>query len=542
MAYPFPYRAEDLSLLLGHGLPCNWPSTFLPSLVIGRHIVRGPEPYRSEAILIDEHTGTHWDAPPHFIPPAITALPNASAVGDTPAEGLPPWQFMGEACVIDVQDLVDGPGPGQSALITRQRVEQWQNENRRLGPGDAVLFFSGYTDKYYRPFPTGRRFLAEPMMGMAPSWPGVDPDCADYLASLKVNLIGTDAPNIGPMSPLAIQTHINGLRQGVILIENLTNLGCLPTIGSVFALLGPKHAGGSGGEARAVAVMDAAACAHIIRSVRQQQVIDLSVLLREDLPVTWPGRGVPDYRMVYRGRTLHTWEQPGGPALVRTHLLDSHTGTHLVPPSYAVPEPRFDMGRLDEITRKALSRFENEFGKIGTSIATTDRIPVSHLCGPARIVDVHHLAGTAGAGQSPLISVSDVQRHEDQFGAIQANEIVVFCSGYTDRFFQPLPLGNRCMEMPLNGKAEGWPAPGPETIFYLNEKGVRCVATDSPRMGGAEPVQAMRTYWAGGSKGMSFIEFLMNVGLLPKVGAFLLFAPIKTKGTHGGYGRALATF
>lgn len=538
-----PQSVEDLSLLIARELPCNWPSSFLPSLMIGPLVKRGPEPYRSEALLIDEHTGTHWDSPSHFIPPLSTALPNASSFGNIPSEQVPIYQFVGEACVIDIQDLVDGPGPGQSSLITPQRVKDWERVNRPLGTGDAVLFFSGYTDKYYRPLPRGRRFVAEPMMGLATSWAGVDPDCADYLASLKVNCVGIDSPNIGPMSALAIATHVNLLKAGVIIVENLTNIGSLPSTKSLFAVLGPKHAAGSGGEARAIAVTESELATRLIRSARSQQVVDLSVLMREDLPVTWPGRGVPDRRMAYLGRTLHSWEQPGGPALVRTHLLDSHTGTHLVPPSYAVPEAGFDRERLDNTTRGALHQFESRFGSLGTSSMTAEKVPVSQLCGPARVVDVQHLAGTAAPkAESPTISVTEIQRHEGRFGPIEEGDIVIFRSSYTDRFFQPLPHGQRCLDLPINGKAEGWPAPSPEAIIYLYDKGVRCVGTDGPRMGGSEITQALMTYWAGGSRGMNFVEYLINVGDLPPVGGYFLFSPVKIKGSHGGYGRALAIF
>ena len=39
----------------------------------------------------------------------------------------------------------------------------------------------------------------------------------------------------------------------------------------------------------------------------------------------------------------------------------------------------------------------------------------------------------------------------------------------------------------LNGRSEGWPAPGPEAVVYLAEKGIRCVGTDGPTLGGAGP-------------------------------------------------------
>ena len=48
------------------------------------------------------------------------------------------------------------------------------------------------------------------------------------------------------------------------------------------------------------------------------------------------------------------------------------------------------------------------------------------------------------------------------------------------------------MADPLNGKSEGWPAPGPEAIVYLAGKGIRCVATDGPTLGGASPNRSSR--------------------------------------------------
>src|SRR5262249_14474524 len=108
-------------------------------------------------------------------------------------------------------------------------------------------------------------------------------------------------------------------------------------------------------------------------------------------------------------------------------------------------------------------------------------------------------------------------------------------------YFKPFPAGNACLADPLNGKSEGWPAPGPEAIVYLASKGIRCVATDGPTLGGAEPKRALITYWALGGKGMVGVEFLTNLDRLPE-GAEFLFAAGKVRGCHGGPGRAIAFY
>src|SRR5262249_22975005 len=98
-----------------------------------------------------------------------------------------------------------------------------------------------------------------------------------------------------------------------------------------------------------------------------------------------------------------------------------------------------------------------------------------------------------------------------------------------------------CMEDPLNGKREGWLAPGPDAIVYLASKGIRCVGTDGPTLGGVEPKRALMTYWALGDKGMVGVEVLTNLGSL-REGAYFLFAAVRVKACHGGPGRAIALY
>ena len=132
---------------------------------------------------------------------------------------VPAWQFGGEACVVDCEDLLDSKTIGRSELVKADRVMAWEKSHRAVGPGDIVLFRSGYTDKYYVPLPQGRRFLADPVGGLVPAWPDPDPDCMEYLAGRKVMALGTDSPSMGPIPDLAEPTHLAGLKYGMIWTE-----------------------------------------------------------------------------------------------------------------------------------------------------------------------------------------------------------------------------------------------------------------------------------------------------------------------------------
>ena len=71
-----------------------------------------------------------------------------------------------------------------------------------------VLFKSGYSDKYYRPFPAGRRFVADPVEGKAPAWPDPHPDTMTLLGKRGVMHVGCDSPSMGPLPDLAEPTQV----------------------------------------------------------------------------------------------------------------------------------------------------------------------------------------------------------------------------------------------------------------------------------------------------------------------------------------------
>jgi kynurenine formamidase len=535
-------KVVDLSLLVAPDLPCTWAAGH-PPFQINPYIRIGPHsPYNSDILTIDEHTGTQFDAPAHFIPPVGSGLPNAGPFNKMTADNVPVWQLVGEACVVDCRDLVNTTPKGRSDLVKKERVMQWEKQHRPLGPGDVVLFRADFSDRYYKPFPEGRKFVADPLGALAPGWPDPDPGCMEYLAGRKVLSLGTDSPSMGPIPDLAVDTHVAGLKHGMVWTEGAIHLGKLPVTGAFYAMLGPKHAKGSGSEIRGFAVVGNPLAKQLIDAARRKDVVDLSVRNADDLPVWWPGPGVGNHRQPFYTKVFHTWDQAGGPYYGQSHTMDSHTGTHLVPPAYALPKKGFNNKRYAPEVRKWLAEYEKKYGRRGESDVTTDKVPLSQTCGWARVIPVEHLKGTTKKERwpaSPEITVKDIKTYEAKSGALKPGDIVIFRSGWSDAFVRPFPKGDACLADPLNGKSEGWPAPGPDAIAYLAKKGIRCVATDGPTLGGAGPKRALMTYWALGSRGMVGVEYLTNVAAL-QGRSYFLFGAVKIRDCHGGPGRAVA--
>jgi kynurenine formamidase len=535
-------KVIDLSLLVAPELPGPWPAGWPPFLI--NHYERiGPlSPYNSDVLVLDGNTGTQLDVPPHSIPAPETNLPNAGLFGRSFTDKISAWQFGGEACVVDCRELLDAAPAGESPLVTKDRIVAWEEVHRPLGFGDVVLFRSGYNDKYYRPMPEGRRFLALPLEGKAPGWPDPDPECMEYIATRKVMTAGTDSPSMGPIPRLAEPTHLAGLKYGMIWTESGTGFGNLPPTGAFYCMLGPKHAEGIYSEARALAIVGESLAKELIQAVRKKNAVDLSVTLSTDLPVSWPGTGIGRHRQPYLKVPLMYAANLGTSHV--THILDSNAGTHLVPPAYSLPPPGFDNRNYSPEVQQWLLDYETKYGLRGTSDVTAEKVALGQTCGRARVINVKGLVGTTGEKQwpvSPEITVSAIRDFEQRDGDLKAGEIVIFHSGHTDQYFKPLPEGLSCLADPLNGKKEGWPAPGPDAIMYLAQKGIRCVATDAPTLGGTEPRRALMTYWALGSKGIAGVEFLTAVDKLPR-NAYFIFAAIKIRDCHGGPGRAIAFF
>jgi isatin hydrolase len=255
------YDIVDLTVPLAENLPGFWPTHVpfqrkiynyyapQPQQIQPLHGFRGP--YYTAFLTLDEHCGTHVDAPCHFIPPPDSGLPHANEWGNVTLDKVDITRLLGPAAVIDVTELKDTGDDGKSPQIMPEHVKRWEQEHGRLREGEIVLFRSDW-DQHYVPFPEGGKYAADPFLrGIGPGWPAPGIECLDLLLDRGCMTLGLDGVSVGGVDDPA-PAHHHGLSKGMLFIELLANLNRLPARGTFFVYLPLNIQGGSAGPGRAV--------------------------------------------------------------------------------------------------------------------------------------------------------------------------------------------------------------------------------------------------------------------------------------------------
>ena len=130
-------------------------------------------------------------------------------------------------------------------MVTSKDIREWEKANAFVEKGDIVLIDFQW-ETYWKVGPEGFDFLDR--------WPGLSADAAEYLTQKRVKLVGTDCVSLDPGDGGGgkLAAHYTLLPEGVLILENVSNLARLPEL-SVFMALPLKIHGGSGSPVRAVA-------------------------------------------------------------------------------------------------------------------------------------------------------------------------------------------------------------------------------------------------------------------------------------------------
>jgi kynurenine formamidase len=242
-------RVVDLTQPLGPGTPViGLPPIFAASpgvtiSEISRYDERGPGWYWN-TLTFGEHTGTHFDAPVHWI--------SGKDLRDNACDTIPARQFVGPACVIDVRAEVERD---PDFLLTVAALERWEAANGRVPAGAWVLLHSGWS----------RRTDPAAFLNVAadgPHSPGFDAETSRVLAhdrnvlGVGVETIGTDAGQAGRFDP-PFPNHATMHGAGKFGLASLCHLDELPPTGAIVIAAPLKIVNGSGSPLRVLALVPA---------------------------------------------------------------------------------------------------------------------------------------------------------------------------------------------------------------------------------------------------------------------------------------------
>jgi kynurenine formamidase len=180
----------------------------------------------------EEHTGTHMDAPGHFV------------VRGRLVTALRPRELVLPIVVIDISDrAADDP----DTVVRPADLRRFERRHGRIPRGALVAMWSGWDRKLGDPDFTGRD------AGGTYHFPGFGEAAIELLDERRVAAIGVDTLSLdhGPSRTFGVHVAwLGGDRYG---LENLANLDRIPPRGAVATVGVIPWQRGSGGPARVLA-------------------------------------------------------------------------------------------------------------------------------------------------------------------------------------------------------------------------------------------------------------------------------------------------
>ncbi|MGO2659975.1 cyclase family protein [Mycetocola reblochoni] len=184
-------------------------------------------------LLLNEHTGTHVDAPAHFMRDGHEQHRWIDEVD--------PTLLLGRGVVIHIAD-----GDVDDGLYGIDVLERFEREHGAVRRGDVVLFDTGWHRKWALK-PDSDAYLV--------GWPGPTEELALALVERGISAAGSDNIGFDKHGTEGFPAHYALLGNGILIMENLAALSELPPS---FQFLGmPLNiVGGSGSPIRAVAFVE----------------------------------------------------------------------------------------------------------------------------------------------------------------------------------------------------------------------------------------------------------------------------------------------
>ena len=208
----------DLTLTISKSIP-SFPGSPTPQFIPWSNLKE--DGYNLELLFLSSHTGTHLDAPFHFVKNGIKI------------DQIPLDRLMGKAILIKIRKSKNSP-------ITKSDLLQFEKKNGIIPNKSSVFFFTDWQKNIKKD-----NYFTEN--------PGLALSAATYLAQKRTNLVGIDSPSIDLGTDESFSVHHILSKNNILIVENLANLNKIQSKEFDFTILPLKLKDATGSPIRAVA-------------------------------------------------------------------------------------------------------------------------------------------------------------------------------------------------------------------------------------------------------------------------------------------------
>lgn len=208
----------DLTLTISSDLP-SFPGSPKPQFISWSKIKT--EGYNLELLFFSSHTGTHIDAPFHFVENGLKI------------HQIHPNRLIRKAILIKLKKT-------SNQLITKKDLLLFEKVNGQIPNESTIIFETGWQENFQQSFYFEKN-------------PGLSISAAKYLITKKTNLVGIDSPSIDVGSESKFPIHHLFSKNNILIVENLTNLDKIDSNSFELIVLPLKLKDATGSPVRAIA-------------------------------------------------------------------------------------------------------------------------------------------------------------------------------------------------------------------------------------------------------------------------------------------------
>ncbi len=208
----------DLTLTISESIP-SFPGSPKPQFISWSNLKE--DGYNLELLFLSSHTGTHLDAPYHFVK-------NGLKINQIPLDRL-----IGKAILIKIKKT-------KNNAITKSDIILFEKKNGKIPNKSSIFFFTEWQKNLQK-----KNYFTEN--------PGLDISAAKYIASKKINLVAIDSPSIDLGNDESFNVHHIFSKNNILIVENLANLKKISSKEFNFTILPLKLKDATGSPVRAVA-------------------------------------------------------------------------------------------------------------------------------------------------------------------------------------------------------------------------------------------------------------------------------------------------